>query len=91
MWKVSFVVAGAIALTALPEREAAAAAYCAYESSGLGGGTAENCGFHTWEQCLANISGMGGHCMRNPHDPALWGYPAARRPAAAAERRRRYP
>jgi hypothetical protein len=87
MRKVLFVLAATLALTALSGREAAAAAYCAY-SGGLRGGY-ENCGFYTWEQCLANISGMGGQCMRNPHDPALWGYPSARRPAAA-ERRRRY-
>ena len=79
MRKVFFVIAAALALTALPGREAAAAAYCAYSGGARGGGY-ENCGFYTWEQCLANISGMGGHCMRNPHDPALWRYPAARRP-----------
>ena len=79
MRKVSFVIAAALALMALSGREAVAAAYCAYSGGARGGGY-ENCGFYTWEQCLANISGMGGHCMRNPHDPALWGYPAARRP-----------
>jgi Protein of unknown function (DUF3551) len=89
MWKAPFVVAAALALTALSGHHAAAAAYCAY-GGGAPGGAYENCGFYTWEQCLANISGMGGHCMRNPHDPALWGYPAAPRPIAT-ERRRRYP
>jgi len=76
MRKGPFVIVAALALTTLPGREAAAAAYCAYESSGRGGGTAENCGFYTFEQCLANVRGMGGFCTRNPHDPALWGYPA---------------
>jgi hypothetical protein len=41
------------------------------------GGT--NCGFTTYEQCLATISGMGGACERNlqyvpppgPHDAPL--------------------
>jgi hypothetical protein len=78
MRKVSFVIAAALALTALSGREAAAAAYCAYSGGATGGW--ENCGFYTWEQCLANVSGMGGYCMRNPHDPALRGYPVARRP-----------
>ena len=87
MPKGLLLVAAALVLMVLPGREAAAAAYCAY-GGGVRGGY-ENCGFYTWEQCLANISGMGGNCMRNPHDPALWGYPAARRPIAA-ERRRRY-
>ena len=88
MWKLLFVIAAGLALTALSGREAAAAAYCAYSGGARGGGY-ENCGFYTWEQCLANISGMGGHCMRNPHDPALWGYSAARRPYAAYGSRRR--
>lgn len=25
-----------------------------------------NCGFHTFEQCRADISGLGGHCLPNP-------------------------
>ena len=25
-----------------------------------------NCGFTTWQQCQANISGMGGICYQNP-------------------------
>ena len=81
MRMVPLIVAAVLALTVLSGREAAAAAYCAY-SGGARGGSYENCGFYTWEQCLANISGMGGHCMRNPHDPALWGnraYPSRRR------------
>ena len=85
MRKTLFVIAAALALTALPGREAGAAAYCAYSGGARGGGY-ENCGFYTWEQCLANISGMGGHCMRNPHDPALWGYPATRRPYPSRRR-----
>jgi hypothetical protein len=37
--------------------------WCAYYSSGGGGGT--NCGFTTFEQCLATVSGIGGFCDRN--------------------------
>jgi hypothetical protein len=29
----------------------------------MGGG--RNCGFTTFDQCLATISGIGGTCMRN--------------------------
>ncbi len=29
-------------------------------------GNGTNCGFHTHEQCMANISGIGGSCVRNP-------------------------
>lgn len=32
--------------------------------SGRGGG-AMNCGFSTFEQCMANVSGIGGFCIRN--------------------------
>jgi hypothetical protein len=41
--------------------DAEAARFCAYYR---GGGT--NCGFHTFEQCLAAISGVGGSCSENP-------------------------
>jgi hypothetical protein len=46
----------------------------------------ENCGFYTWEQWLAAVSGAGAFCMRNPHDPALCA-PAA--PRAYKHRRHR--
>jgi len=62
----------------------AAAVYCAY-AGGVGG--FENCGYHTFEQCLAGAAGRGRAYMRNPHDPALWvsqphprGLPAATAP-----------
>jgi Protein of unknown function (DUF3551) len=51
---------------------AGAAAYCAYAGGWAG---YENCGYHTWEQCLLAVNGRGGQCMRNPHDPALWRAP----------------
>jgi hypothetical protein len=86
MRKVSFVIAAALMLMALPGSKAEAAAYCAYAGGGRGGGGYENCGYYTWEQCLATISGAGGFCMRNPHDPALWGYPVE--PRSYKHRRR---
>jgi hypothetical protein len=49
-----------------------AAAFCAYAGGRAG---YENCGYYTWEQCLMAVRGRGGQCMRNPHDPALWGLP----------------
>ena len=30
-------------------------------------GSAYNCGFVTFEQCLANVSGIGGFCVQNPY------------------------
>jgi hypothetical protein len=41
--------------------DAKAAAFCAYYN---GGGT--NCGFYTFQQCLATIAGVGGYCAENP-------------------------
>jgi hypothetical protein len=35
-------------------------AWCARDSKG---GT--NCGFHSYEECRANILGIGGYCDRN--------------------------
>ena len=36
-------------------------AWCAYYSD-----RSTNCGFSTFEQCEADISGVGGMCSRNP-------------------------
>jgi biotin synthase-related radical SAM superfamily protein len=47
--------------------------WCAHYG-GLGG---TNCGFTTYEQCAATVSGMGGSCMQNTQYA-----PAARRPAS---------
>ena len=38
--------------------------WCAQYGGGRGGGSS-NCGFITWEQCQATISGMGGFCVPN--------------------------
>jgi len=37
--------------------------WCA-QYSGRGGG-ARNCGFTTFDQCMATVSGIGGICVRN--------------------------
>jgi hypothetical protein len=37
--------------------------WCAFYNGHFGG--ASNCGFHTYEQCLATISGVGGWCQPN--------------------------
>jgi hypothetical protein len=36
--------------------------WCAYYAVG---DEARNCGFITYEQCVANVSGIGGYCARN--------------------------
>jgi hypothetical protein len=51
--------------------------WCAYYGGVMGGG-GTNCGFTTFQQCLATISGIGGSCEPNtqyvpptgPHAPA---------------------
>jgi hypothetical protein len=48
--------------------------WCANYSNQSG----SNCGFYSFEQCLATVSGIGGFCQRNPFS------------ANAPEPRRRY-
>jgi hypothetical protein len=52
--------------------------WCA-QYSGLGG---TNCGFTTFEQCMATLAGMGGFCNANTQyvPPAGPSAPRARRP-----------
>jgi len=57
-----FLAAAALAamsLTSIPAH--ADGAWCARDTRG---GT--NCGFHTFAQCQANISGIGGSCSLTP-------------------------
>jgi uncharacterized protein DUF3551 len=60
------VVLAGMTLTALfvfgPHRGANASPWC----STYGGMT---CGFETYEQCMINIRGIGGNCIRNPSEP----------------------
>ena len=44
---------------------AAAAPWCILDARGN-----SNCGFQTFEQCLASQAGGGGSCQRNPDEPA---------------------
>jgi len=47
--------------------------WCA-QYKGLGGAT--NCGFVSFEQCLATVSGIGGFCMQNnTYRPSLGPHP----------------
>jgi hypothetical protein len=68
------VTAGALSTRA----EAQNYPWCAYYSGRGGGGT--NCGFTTYEQCMATVSGIGGFCNINTqyvpppgaHGPAVY-------------------
>jgi Protein of unknown function (DUF3551) len=62
------------------EKPAAAqdGAWCAYYNV-WGGST--NCGFATWQQCQAAISGVGGSCGANPmYQPPRGPYLSTRLP-----------
>lgn len=39
--------------------------WCAYYSGGDSGGGGTNCGFISFEQCMATVSGIGGFCALN--------------------------
>jgi hypothetical protein len=49
---------------ATPARAAIEYPWCAQYAGGSNGG-GRNCGFSTFEQCRATISGMGGFCEPN--------------------------
>jgi hypothetical protein len=50
-----------VGISGLTTREAGAYEWCAFYDP-----YTHNCGFRTFEQCLATISGVGGVCRRNP-------------------------
>jgi len=57
---ILFVAAlAALPLTSVDVR--ADGPWCSYYTNGRG----TNCGFYSYEQCMANVSGIGGYCQRN--------------------------
>lgn len=65
---LAFGAAGSIIAAAVLSATAPAQSqnypWCAYYGMGDdGGGT--NCGFVSYEQCMATLSGMGGFCVQN--------------------------
>jgi hypothetical protein len=63
--RVSLFILGVSAAVACAERPAEAQNYpwCAYYGPEFG---ATNCGFATFQQCLATVGGVGGSCGANP-------------------------
>ncbi len=57
--------------------------WCADYGGEMGGSS--NCGFSTFEQCMAALSGMGGFCNRNTQY-----VPSGPGPAPGTEQRRRH-
>ena len=68
------VVALTCAVLLLSTAGARAGTWCA----NYGNQSGSNCGFYSFEQCRATVSGIGGFCQRNPFS------------AYAAEPRSRY-
>jgi len=58
----AFAITAVLVATMLPMQGSAyaAAKWCAAYSNG-----STNCGFNTYRQCRADISGVGGSCRRN--------------------------
>jgi len=74
-------ILGVFATTICTEKPAEAQSYpwCAYyDGGGFGGAT--NCGFATWQQCQAAISGVGGSCGPNPQYQSSRGMYLSTRP-----------
>jgi len=63
---IALAAAVAGALSAGSPAAAAEWPWCA-ELAGDNGGGGTNCGFASWEQCQATISGIGGWCYPNPN------------------------
>lgn len=57
--------------------------WCAFYGAGRGGG-GTNCGFVSFEQCMADLRGIGGICMRNTQ------YVPGRGPGASNRSRHRH-
>jgi hypothetical protein len=80
LWLVAIAVAGALA----PRESRAQSAYdypiCSVYADKSG---ATSCYYRTYEQCMATVSGIGGHCYANP---AYRGGPAAETPRKRARR-----
>ena len=64
--RLSLFILGVFTAVVCFEKPAAAQNYpwCAYLDLGKGGAT--NCGFATFQQCLATVTGIGGSCGPNP-------------------------
>ena len=79
--RISLFILGVFVAVACAARPAQAQSYpwCAYYDLGFGGAT--NCGFATWQQCQAAISGVGGSCGANPmYQPPRGTYLSTRLP-----------
>lgn len=83
--RVSLLALGFLAAAIVSGTPAAAQNYpwCAQYSGGsMGGG--RNCGFTTFEQCLATVHGIGGTCSQNTqYEPPPGPHQKARRKSSS--------
>jgi Protein of unknown function (DUF3551) len=80
-FRAKVIVAALVMIPAVLTQTPASASWCAEYSGGMGdGGT--TCGFSTFEQCQATVSGVGGFCRRSQYSNP--GY------ASAGRKKRRY-
>jgi hypothetical protein len=79
-FRAKVIVAALVTIPAVLTQTPARADWCAQYSGGGGG---ENCGFLTFEQCQASVSGIGGFCRPSQYNP---GYASAGR----GNKKRRY-
>ena len=65
--RLSLFILVLLAAIVCMEKPAAAqnGGWCAEYNYGFGG--ARNCGFATYQQCLATVSGVGGSCTPSPY------------------------
>jgi hypothetical protein len=60
------MVAVLVVMPTLLTQTPASASWCAQYTGALGG--SENCGFSTFQQCQASVSGVGGFCRPSQYD-----------------------
>jgi len=60
---ISFAAISLVALSLSTVGALAQGSWCANYGSPAGG---TNCGFHSFEQCRATVSGIGGFCQGSP-------------------------
>ena len=74
--RLSIFILGVFVAVVCTEKSAdAQSAWCAYYDTGDGG--SRNCGFATFEECLATVRGIGGNCGPSPY-PSSAGTPSKR-------------
>jgi hypothetical protein len=76
--RLSPFILGVFAAVVCVEKPAKAQSgrWCAYYNTGDGGST--NCGFATFEQCVADVRGIGGNCGPSPYPSSPQSRPSNR-------------